>query len=70
MTIGEFELCEKHLENSGYNREKLIVSKEKAIDKSKEPSSNVINSESLVFPVRYFNGVKELKSVVYSHSLS
>ena len=65
-TLSELEAGGKYFENSGYNREKLHKLKEKAINKSEEPSSNVIKSEPLVFPISYFNGLKILKSVVHN----
>ena len=57
--ISELGVCSKHFENSGYSREKLM--------QSEEPSGNVIRSESLVFPIYYFNGVfNEVKTIVHS----
>ena len=49
-----------HFENSGYEKEKLLNLKDKAINKSKEPASNRDETETLVFPVHFFEGVKEL----------
>ena len=63
-TIKELEVCGKHFENSGYSKEKLIKLRDKAINKSKEPLIDGKKSESLVFPVHYFDGVNDLKSVV------
>ena len=40
--------------------------RDKAINKSKEPLIDGKKSESLVFPVHYFDGVNDLKSVVRS----
>ena len=65
-TIRELEVCGKHFENSGYSKEKLIKLRDKAINKSKEPLIDGKKSESLVFPVHYFDGVNDLKSVVRS----
>ena len=61
-----YVLCVQHFINSGYNREQLQELKQKAINKSDEATSTRDESETLVFPVHYFDGVKELKSVIHS----
>jgi hypothetical protein len=62
----EIEQCVAHFEASGYDVKKLNEMKDKAINST--PSTNNIPSETdtLVFPVHFFDGVSDFKSVVHS----
>ena len=58
----------KHFENSGYNRQKLQELKEKAIGKTttRNPTESYNNNNNtLVFPVYYFDGIEQFKSMVW-----
>ena len=65
--VHELEQIVEHFANSGYNSEELEALKQKALLKA---SSNIdtsqVERETLVFPVHYFEGVSEFKSVVQS----
>ena len=65
-TSAGMDLCTSHFENSGYNKEKLLKLKQNAIDKTNEPTNDNEESDTLVFPVHYFDGVQELKGVIRS----
>ena len=60
----ELQQCVKTFENSGYQTEKLVAMRDKAVRKDLNRDTN--NQESLVFPLHYFAGVEEFKSVLYS----
>ena len=63
----ELELCTKYFENSGYDKNKLKQLKLEAINKTNETiSDDQVESDTIVFPLHYFNGVQELKRVVRS----
>ena len=64
----ELEECVKIFENSGYKTDDLTKLKERATTKAASPNTNTTDTENetLVFPVHYFEGVAELKSVVAS----
>ena len=65
-TREELELCAQHFVNSGYGKEILLELKQKAIDKSNQPNTISREQETLVFPVHYFDGVRELQKVIRS----
>ena len=63
----ELNQCISYLEASGYNVTKLMELKEKVINKSN--STNITSTEdddTLVFPIHFFDGVAEFKSMVRS----
>ena len=63
----ELELCVKEFENSGYKTEKLIELKQNAINKNNETTDdNVDGGNTLIFPVHFFDGIKEFKGVLRS----
>jgi hypothetical protein len=59
--------CMKHRENSGYDTDKLNTIKERALLKSinDEPTTDE-EVDTLVFPVHYFSGLSEFKSLIRS----
>ena len=62
----ELDQCLKHFVSSGYNTEKLQTLKDKALQNL--PTQNLPTNEedSLTFPVHYFSGIAELKSLLHS----
>ena len=61
----ELDDCQKHFENSGYNKEALIKLQQNAINKTKHTTEdNKDTQDTVVFPVHYFDGIKGLKEVV------
>lgn len=65
-TTTELELCVKQFENSGYQIEKLNELKQSAINKATETTDNNVQGDTLVFPVHYFDGIREFKGVLRS----
>ena len=61
----------QHFENSGYSRRQLDELKQKAMEKTTTAAAmtnineNNQNNESLVFPLYYFEGIKEFKSLIH-----
>ena len=65
--VTEFEQCVKHFVNSGYNPVKLNKIKENAINKSStENESADSEGDTLVFPIHYFSGISDFKTLVHS----
>ena len=62
----ELDLCLKHFENSGYQKERLEELKQRALNRTNEVTNNEDECTSIVFPVHFFDGVQELKDVVHS----
>ena len=63
----ELNLVATHFENSGYEKERLNKLKEKAINNANEPTEQSSGeNETLVFPLHYFNEIREFKEVVRS----
>ena len=62
----QLELVSKHFENSGYNPEKLLELKEKVINKVTVIRDNKEEKDTLVFPVHYFEGIRDFKGVIHS----
>ena len=62
----ELNQCMAHFEASGYNASKLVELKEKAINKASTINTRSAESDTLVFPVHFFDGVNEFKSLVKS----
>ena len=61
----DLEQCIKSFENSGYKANKLVQWKEKALTKTTNPTTTSSEDDTLVFPVHYFEGISEFKSVLY-----
>ena len=74
----ELSQCTNYFENSGYNSEKLkklsdrvrdkVISTTDEIEETNETTTETSETETLVFPVHYFEGIAEFKNLV--HSLS
>ena len=64
----ELDQCVQTFTNSGYDASQLIKLKEKALNKTynSNPQDNDNDADTLVFPVHYFDGIAEFKSVVQS----
>ena len=64
----ELEMCVKNFVNSGYDPVKLNELKDKAINKFTEHTETINRDEEdkLIFPVHYFDGIKEFKKVLHS----
>ena len=62
----ELNQCISHFEASGYNHEKLIELKQEVLNKTDAVNNEVNEGDTLVFPVHFFDGVMEFKSVVRS----
>ena len=60
----ELDQCVKTFSNSGYETKQLLKLKEKALSKTYTNNTQNDNRDTLVFPLHYFDGVKEFKSVV------
>ena len=65
-TTTELELCLQHFENSGYKKEKLEELKQSAINRTNTNTNNTQESNSIAFPVHFFDGIQELKDVIRS----
>ena len=61
----ELDQCLRDFVNSGYNEEELMKLKEKAITKT-AITEEENTEEELVFPVHYFDKLKDFKAVVHS----
>ena len=61
-----------HFENSGYNKTELEELQQKAITKMNTPTEETTNDETnedkrtLVFPMYFFDGIKEFKEQIQS----
>ena len=64
----ELEISAKQFENSGYRKDDLDKLKQDAINKANEPPIDRDDVETIVFPLHYFDGVKQLKEVIRSLS--
>ena len=64
-TATELDLVMNHFKNSGYKTEILEELKQKAMQGSNDNINNQ-ESNSIVFPVHFFDGVQELKKVIRS----
>ena len=67
--VNEIEQCLKDFEHSGYSRQELNKWKEKAIEKhrsAEHPPTNETEEDTLIFPVHYFDGIADFKTMVYS----
>ena len=64
--VVESKKCVSDFLNSGYKVEKLQKLKEKAIERSQNPREETVETETLVFPVHFFEKLEEFKSVVYN----
>ena len=64
----ELEQCIKTFSNSGYKTEQLLKLKEKALNRISSNNGQVNNVDTLVFPLHYFDGITDFKSVVKSLS--
>ena len=62
----ELEQCLRDFENRRYNEEELVKLKEKAITKTTNTVGEENTEEELVFPVHYFDKLKDFKAVVHS----
>ena len=62
----ELNQCIAHFEASGYNTSKLVELKEKAINNASTINTRSVESDTLVFPVHFFDGVNEFKLLVKS----
>ena len=57
----------RHFKNSGYSEQELKELKEKAINKtSASNQSTPGNDNTLIFPMYYFDGVQEFKTLIHS----
>ena len=57
----------RHFKNSGYSEQELKELKEKAINKiSASNQSTPDNDNTLIFPMYYFDGVQEFKTLIHS----
>ena len=64
----ELEQCIKNFSNSGYNTEQLLKLKEKTLNRISMNNRQDNNADTLVFPLQYFDGITDFKSVVKSLS--
>ena len=64
-TATELDLVINHFMNSGYRKEVLEELKLKAQNRSNDNTNNQ-DSNAIVFPIHFFDGVQELKKVVRS----
>ena len=67
--VNEIEQVLKDFEHSGYSRQELNKWKEKAIEKhrsAEHPPTNAQEEDTLIFPVHYFDGIADFKTMVYS----
>ena len=62
----ELELRMEQFKNSGYQIEELNKLKEKAINKKSDTPVNESQSDTLVFPVHFFDGISKFKEVLHS----
>ena len=62
----ELDQCVQTFADSGYDVNQLIKLKQKALNKNSTNNIQDDDSDTLVFPVHYFNGIAEFKSVVHS----
>ena len=62
----ELDQCLKHFVASGYNAEKLQTLKDKALQNLPTQNLPANEEDTLTFPVHYFSGISELKSLLHS----
>ena len=63
----ELDQCVQTFTNSGYDARQLVKLKEKALSRTSNTIPQVSDADdTLVFPVHYFDGIGEFKSVVQS----
>ena len=59
----QLELCLKHFENSGYEKGKPNELKQRAISRMNATTGEKPETDTLVFPVHHFDGIKEFKGL-------
>ena len=62
----ELDICLKHFENSGYEKERLNEIKQRAVSNINNAVADREENETLVFPVHHFDGINEFKGVLRS----
>ena len=61
----EIDECVREFINSGYNAEEIAKLKEKATSKTNNVRDDTEEEDTIVFPLHFFDKLKEFKSVVY-----
>ena len=66
LATKELDTCLENFANSGYEKKRLDVMKQRAINSTNSPATINEESDTLVFPVHHFDGIKEFKGVLRS----
>ena len=66
LATKELDTFLENFANSGYKKKRLDMMKQRAINSTNSPATINEESDTLVFPVHHFDGIKEFKGVLRS----